>query len=178
MVLKIGRVYTVGSQYILSHYYQEKIKFTSLLCDRKEVAVGSHLPTPKPAGSFIAFFTAPHSLPTPNDMDVFTEGGSQRVILTRCQGEVNPKMDLENWEEKMEGQKERLRSDKNFQKKFHWYCCPGQGPVLGSLPLRTAGGWKEMSKSLDSVLPQTWDVNPSSAMWTSYSISFGLSFLI
>lgn len=39
MVLTTGHKHIVGPKYILSHYYyQEKIKFTSLLYDRKEVA--------------------------------------------------------------------------------------------------------------------------------------------
>lgn len=46
------------------------------------------------------------------------------------------------------------------------------------LPLRTVGGRKEVMRSLGSVLSLTWGVNASSAIWTSYLISFGLSFLI
>lgn len=50
-------------------------------------------PQPKAAGSFVAFIT-------PLDvLDVFAEGGSQRVILTRSQRGVNPKKDLEIQEE-------------------------------------------------------------------------------
>lgn len=58
-------------------------------------------------------------------------GRLQRVILTRCQPEVNPKKDLEDWEEKTEGEKERLRGDKNFQEKLYFSCCPGLVPLSG-----------------------------------------------